>query len=178
MAGISSHPQANLAITWFVGVSKFRGGSSATATPNGTTTAASAAASTRATGGSVVAGSARPVGTAGAGVITPSGVAGIPNGQATLPAGTSTGGTPAAGTGSSPSLPIRRFTVSAGGSGANMRTNPDTKSNPPIATIQDGTEVQVVDGPQTGADGIPWYKVSAGDKTGWIRSDFLKPVTP
>ncbi len=59
-----------------------------------------------------------------------------------------------------------------------MRKDPDTKSNPPIATIPDGTEVQVVDGPQTGADNIPWYKVSSGDKTGWIRSDFLKPVTP
>ncbi len=179
-----------LAIGWFVGANKLRGGnSSATATPNSTTVAASAAASTRTAGGSaVVGGSVRPgttaVGTTGAGVITPSGVAGIaPNGQATLPAGTARAGTPGANTGTTagsgqPGLPVRRFTVSAGGSGANMRTNPDTKSNPPIATIPDGTEVQVVDGPQNGADGIPWYKVSAGDKTGWIRSDFLKPVTP
>ncbi|GEM_PF-1000544 len=172
---------ALLAGVWFIGTGKLRGGSSdATATPNSTSAVGSAAASTRTGGTPAAGGSVRPGGTVGPGVITSSGVAPIT--QATLPAGTPGTGTPAANTGttsgSSPTLPIRRFKVSAGGSGANMRKDPDIKSNPPIATIPDGTEVQVVDGPQNDTDNIPWYKVSAGDKTGWIRSDFLKPVTP
>ena len=175
---------ALLAGAWFIGTGKLRGGSSsATATPNGTTTAASAAASTRTVGGSVVAGSTRPIGTAGAGVITPSGVAGISNGQATLPAGSARAGTPAANTGTTagsgqPTLPIQRFKVAnTGGTGVNLRDKPDTKTGKIITNVPEGTEVQAT-GPAVDGEGGPWYPVQVGNFTGFIRNDFLVAVTP
>ena len=173
---------ALLAGAWFIGTGKLRGGSSnATATPNSTTTAASAAASTRTAGGSVVAGSPQAVGTAGAGVITPSGVAGIA--QATLPAGSARAGTPGANTGTTagsgqPSLPIQRFKVAnTGGTGVNLRDKPDTKTGKIITNVPEGTEVQATGRAQDG-EGGPWYPVQVGNFTGFIRSDFLVPVTP
>ena len=81
----------------------------------------------------------------GAGVITPSGVAGIT--QATLPAGTVRTGTPAASTGGTPAagqgtLPIMRFTITnTGGAGVNMRDKPDVAGKL-VQTVPEGTEVQ------------------------------------
>jgi hypothetical protein len=172
---------ALLAGAWFIGTGKLRGGSGATATPNSTTAAASAAASTRTSGGSAVAGSARPIGTGGAGVITPSGVAGIT--QATLPAGTGRAGTPGANTGTTtnsgqPSLPIQRFKVAnTGGTGVNLRDKPDTKTGKIITNVPEGTEVQAT-GPAVDGEGGPWYPVQVGNFTGFIRNDFLVAVTP
>jgi len=181
---------ALLAGAWFIGTGKLRGGSSgATATPNSTTTAASAAASTRTAGGSVVAGgSVRPgtaaVGTAGAGVITPSGVAGIPSSsQATLPAGTGRAGTPGANTGTTagsgqPGLPIQRFKVAnTGGTGVNLRDQASTKTGKVITNVPEGTEVQAT-GPSIDGEGGPWTPVQSGNYKGFIRNDFLVAVTP
>lgn len=171
-----------LAITWFVGTGKLRGGSSATSTPNSTTTAASAA-SGRTVGTPAPGGSARsgigPVGTAGAGVITPSGVAGIT--QATLPAGTSLTGTPGANTGttagaSQPALPVKRFKVAnTGGTGVNLRDKPSTTTGKIITNVPEGTEVQAT-GPSVDGEGGPWTPVQVGNFTGFIRNDFLQAV--
>ncbi|MDQ6909033.1 MAG: SH3 domain-containing protein [Chloroflexota bacterium] len=178
---------ALLGLAWFVGTGKLRGGGSsdATATPNSTTTAASAVASTRSTGASVVTGSVRagtpPATTGPAGVITPSGVAGIPSGQATLPAGTQRAGTPGANTGitaggSSPTLPIQKFKVAnTGGTGVNLRDKPDTKAGKIVTNVPEGTEVQAT-GPAVDGEGGTWYPVQVGDKAGFIRNDFLVAV--
>ncbi len=179
-----------LLAAWFVGANKLRGGSSnATATPNSTTTAASAAASTRAIGESaVVGGSVRPgtgpAGTAGAGVITPSGVAGIaPGGQATLPAGSARAGTPGANTGTTagsgqPGLPIQRFKVAnTGGTGVNLRDQSSTKTGKVITNVPEGTEVQAT-GPSVDGEGGTWTPVQVGNFKGFIRNDFLVAVNP
>jgi len=176
---------ALLGIAWFVGVGKFRsGGSDATVTPAAsTTTAASAAVSTGAAS-SVITGSARPgtapAGTGAAGVITPGGVTGITT-QPTLPAGSPRPGTPAANTGpiasgSSPTLPIQKFKVAnTGGTGVNLRDKPDTKAGKIVTNVPEGTEVQAT-GPAVDGEGGPWYPVQVGDKSGFIRNDFLVAV--
>lgn len=173
---------ALLAGVWFIGTGKLRGGSDATATPgsSASTAAAGTTTGTRAAG-SVAAGSVRP-GTpaAGAGVITPSGVAGIP-GQATLPAGSARTGTPAASTGGTPgagqgTLPIQRFKITnTDGAGVNMRDKPDVGGKL-VQTVPEGTEVQATGPAVDGTSGGTWYPVQVGDKSGYIRSDFLKAV--
>ncbi len=177
-----------LGLAWFIGTGKLRGGSSdATATPNSTTTTASvasAAASTRTSAASVVTGSARPgtvPATTGSGVIVPNGTVGVPVNQATLPAKPPGVGTPAAGTGptaggASPILPIQKFKVAnTDGAGVNMRDKPDTKAGKVVTNVPEGTEVQAT-GPAVDGEGGPWYPVQVGDKSGFIRNDFLKAV--
>lgn len=165
---------------WFIGTGKLRGGSSdATVTPGaaGGTSASGTTTGTRPAG--TPAGTTRPgtptAGTTTTGVIVPGGTAAVGTGQATLPAGA---GTPAASTGGTkaPTLPVKRFKVAnTDGAGVNMRDKPDVAGKL-VATIAEGTEVQATEGPVDGTSGGTWYKVQAGDKTGYIRSDFLKPV--
>jgi len=77
-----------------------------------------------------------------------------------------------------PAMPVTmtKYKAKAGTGGVNMRAMPNTGATL-VATIPEGTEVvQSGAAPQTTADGT-WYQVTAGDKTGWIRSDLLDPVT-
>jgi hypothetical protein len=170
---------------WFIGTGKLRGGESATSTPGSSGGTAAAGSTTTGTRGaaSVASGTVRPgtpgAGT-GAGVITPSGVAGISS-QATLPAGTVRTGTPAASTGGTPgagqgTLPIKRFTITnTDGAGVNMRDKPDVAGKL-VQTVPEGTEVQATGPAVDGTSGGTWYPVQVGDKSGYIRSDFLKAV--
>lgn len=177
---------ALLAGAWFIGTGKLRGGSDATVTPASSagTAASSTTTGTRAASSVTAAGTSRagtPAASTGAGVITPSGVAGIPSGQATLPAGTRGAGTPAASTGSSPAagqgtLPIQRFKITnTDGAGVNMRDKPDVGGKL-VQTVPEGTEVQATGPAVDGTSGGTWYPVQVGDKSGYIRSDFLKAV--
>jgi len=102
-------------------------------------------------------------------------------GAGTLPIATAgTGPSPMTG----PVMPIAspsvvtmtKFKVAnTGGDGANMRASASTTAVK-VVTVPEGTEVQQIGEPQTAADGT-WYKVQFGDKQGWIRNDFLAPVT-
>lgn len=56
-----------------------------------------------------------------------------------------------------------------------MRDKPDVAGKL-IATIPEGTEVQAIGAPVEGTSGGTWYQVQVSDKTGYIRSDFLKAV--
>jgi hypothetical protein len=56
-----------------------------------------------------------------------------------------------------------------------MRDKPDVNGKL-VATIPEGTEVQALGNPVDGTSGGTWYQVQVGDKQGYIRSDFLKPV--
>ncbi len=178
---------ALLAGAWFIGTGKLRGGNDATATPGGSSTSAagSAPSGTRPAGTPGATGSARPgtpaAGTGTSGIIVPNGTAGLPaGGQATLPAGSPKPGTPVAGTGGTPggqpALPVKRFKVAnTDGVGANMRDKPDVAGKL-VQTVPEGTEV-LASGPAVdGTAGGTWYPVQVGDKSGFIRSDFLKSV--
>ena len=68
-------------------------------------------------------------------------------------------------------------TAQLGGTGANLRANPDTQSAV-LAFIPNGTGVQVALAPVTGADGKAWYKVIYESKTGYVRSDLLSQYVP
>ncbi|MGI8857596.1 MAG: SH3 domain-containing protein [Thermomicrobiales bacterium] len=171
---------------WFIGTGKLRGGDSATSTPGSSGSTAAAASITTGTraAGSVASGTrgaGTPAASTAAGVITPSGVAGIS--QATLPAGSRPPGTPAASTGGTPgaaqgTLPIKRFTITnTGGVGVNMRDKPDVGGKL-VQTVDEGTEVQATGPAVDGTSGGTWYPVQVGDKSGYIRSDFLKAVGP
>ena len=59
-----------------------------------------------------------------------------------------------------------------GGDGALLRQGPgyDAAS---LATLPEGTTVQVLDGPITAADGSIWYGVGIGGQTGYVVADYL-----
>ena len=44
-----------------------------------------------------------------------------------------------------------------------------------LASLPPGTQVLVLDGPTTDADGIDWYHVSAAGQTGWCAAQWLSP---
>lgn len=161
---------------WFIGLNRIRGGSSATGTPSGTN----------------VAGLTTPVGTGTrlAGTGPASAPSAVMNGTArsSLPPIVTAGtGTPGAGTAGAmgtprtgPTLPatvMKKYKVVSEG-GARMRAEPNVKpATAIVSVVANGTEVQETgDPPQTDDMGAIWYKVKAGDKTGWIRSDLLDAV--
>lgn len=47
-----------------------------------------------------------------------------------------------------------------------------------IAILPDGTTLQIVDGPITGGNGDPWFKVLAGGQEGWVDGIYLAPAAP
>lgn len=173
---------ALLAGAWIIGTGKLRGGSDATAIPStsaGGTSASSTLTGTRPAGTPVgtPAGTPRtgttPAGTGTSGIIVP-GPAGSGSGQATLPAaGSTVAGAPGS---SQPILPVKRFKIANTDVGVNLRDKPST-SGKIVANLPQGTEVQAT-GAAVDGEGGPWYPVQVGDKTGFIRNDFLTPVNP
>lgn len=173
-----------LAAAWFIGTGKLRGGGNdATATPASSTTAAGTGTSGTVRAGTPGAGSttsaSRPPGATGAAA------SGVPP-VITVPASTApilpVTGTPGASGSARPSTTAattgtgKRFKVAnTDGAGVNMRDKPDVNGKL-IATIPEGTEVQALGNPVDGTSGGTWYNVQVGDKQGYIRSDFLKPV--
>lgn len=70
----------------------------------------------------------------------------------------------------------RKFTVAnTDGDSVNLRDKPDGKSGKILTTVPEGTAVQVT-GPIINADGATWYPVQVGDKSGFMRADYLSPV--
>lgn len=63
-----------------------------------------------------------------------------------------------------------------GSLGLRLRNGPGL-SYETAGVFGEGTELQVIDGPQE-ADGIQWWKLKSGSgEIGWAAGDFLKPVT-
>ncbi len=62
--------------------------------------------------------------------------------------------------------------ISAGGDNASLRDDASTAANK-IGSIPDGTEVFIIDGPITGADGSTWYYAGVWDQTGYISASLL-----
>ncbi|MGI8854822.1 MAG: SH3 domain-containing protein [Thermomicrobiales bacterium] len=75
------------------------------------------------------------------------------------------------------SPPMRYQVTNTNGADLNVREQPTTESRP-LTRLTDGTEVQVT-GVGTSLDGnVTWYRVQVGDTTGYVRKEFLQPVTP
>ncbi len=97
--------------------------------------------------------------------------------QATITAG----GTLAASSGVgpvttvSPSVPYR--VVNTAGADLNVRELPAPDSTI-LTTLTAGMEVQVTGVGTSLDDGARWYRVQAGDTTGYVRQEFLQPAVP
>lgn len=65
--------------------------------------------------------------------------------------------------------------ISAGGGSVNVRADADTAAES-LGQIPDGTEVYILDGPYTGADGSLWYHAGVWDLTGYINASMLGSV--
>jgi uncharacterized protein YraI len=63
--------------------------------------------------------------------------------------------------------------VATDGQGANMRTEPSTRA-PVIATLREGTPVEVLGDPVT-AEGRPWRQIRAGGRDGWVVAVVVRP---
>lgn len=60
-----------------------------------------------------------------------------------------------------------------GGTGLNLRNRPTTQSRR-VATVREGTELTVVEGPETG-EGYEWWKLRTPDGTeGWGAGEWLE----
>jgi len=182
---------ALLGAIWFIGTGRINGRGGATGTPNAATISAGSgsgsgtagagtktASSLGTTAASITAGTPRPG-------VTPVAALGTPAAsQAPLPPIVVPGAAmPPPAVSSAPVMPapvmpvtMTKYKVKADTGGANMRATPSATAMK-IATIPEGTEVVQSGAPMTIADGTIWYQVSSGDKTGWIRSDLLDPVT-
>ncbi len=75
-----------------------------------------------------------------------------------------------------PPATVTKFvnTTQLGGTGANLRATPDTQSAV-LAFIPNGTSLQVVSTPVTGADGAPWYEVTYNGVQGYVSATLLSP---
>lgn len=56
-----------------------------------------------------------------------------------------------------------------------VRTSPGTDKDDVIATFEEGQTVHLLEGPQE-ANGYAWWRVEAGDKSGWAAATFLQPL--
>ena len=71
----------------------------------------------------------------------------------------------------------RKFKVAnTDGGTVNLRDKPDTRTGKIVTTLPEGTEVQASGGAVAG-EGGDWYPVQVGGKSGFIRADFLTPVS-
>jgi hypothetical protein len=71
---------------------------------------------------------------------------------------------------------LKRYKVAnTDGDGANLRDKADASSGL-VATLAEGTEVQATGAAVADTSGGSWYPVRAGERTGYIRSDFLSPL--
>jgi hypothetical protein len=61
--------------------------------------------------------------------------------------------------------------ANTGGTGANLRSLPTTDSDV-VTVLLDGTELEVIDGPDF-AQGFAWWYVSSDAETGWVVADYL-----
>jgi hypothetical protein len=75
------------------------------------------------------------------------------------------------------SPPTRYRVVNTNGAGLNVRQEPTSESRP-LTVVADGTEVQVTGVGTSPDDGATWYRVQVGNTTGYVRQEFLQPVTP
>ncbi len=76
-----------------------------------------------------------------------------------------------------PTPTTRKFTVAnTDGDSVNLRDKPDGKSGKILTTVPEGTAVQVT-GPTVIGDGGTWYPVQVGDKSGFMRAEYLAPVS-
>jgi hypothetical protein len=64
-----------------------------------------------------------------------------------------------------------------GGLGVTLRAEPGL-SAPALAFIQDGEEVQVLDGPELVEAALWWQIRTSSGKEGWILGDYLATATP
>jgi len=62
------------------------------------------------------------------------------------------------------------------GEGANLRDKPDMKTGKIITIVVEGTDVQVT-GPAVSADGGSWFLVQVTGKSGFMRAEYLSPVS-
>lgn len=68
-------------------------------------------------------------------------------------------------------VPGKAVVYNTGGVGLNLRSGPGTGYGV-LVTMPEGTEVNVVAGPQNS-----FYKIQHGGKTGWSHGNYLKPVS-
>jgi hypothetical protein len=68
----------------------------------------------------------------------------------------------------SPSPVAGYVIVATDGAGANLRTGPSMTA-PIIATLAEGTPVEVYEGPVS-AEGRSWQKIRSGNREGWVVS--------
>lgn len=71
---------------------------------------------------------------------------------------------------------VEVFDVGAGG--LNVRPGAGVSFGPPVFTANEGTQFEIIDGPQE-ADGFTWWRVleiDGQDRQGWAAGDFLRVV--
>lgn len=74
------------------------------------------------------------------------------------------------------SPPGRYRVTNTNGAGVNVREGPSMESRM-LDMLPADAEVQVT-GVVSGDDGATWYRVQAGETTGYVRQEFLQPVAP
>ncbi|MCA1724211.1 MAG: IPT/TIG domain-containing protein, partial [Thermomicrobia bacterium] len=78
---------------------------------------------------------------------------------------------------STPVPSTRKFTVAnTDGDSANVRDKPDIRTGKIVTSVTEGTEV-LVTGPVVTSGGNTWYPVQIGGTSGFMRADYLAPVT-
>jgi len=78
---------------------------------------------------------------------------------------------------STPVPSTRKFTVAnTDGDSVNVRDKPDISTGKIVTSVTEGTKV-LVTGPAVTSGGNTWYPVQIGDTSGFMRADYLAPVT-
>jgi hypothetical protein len=65
----------------------------------------------------------------------------------------------------------------AGTPGLNLRPGPSTAERQ-IAVLAEGTKLNILEGPTTGNNGDPWYRVAWNGSWGWVDGIYLVPTDP
>lgn len=65
----------------------------------------------------------------------------------------------------------------AGTPGLNLRPSPSTVEKQ-LAVLAEGTKLNLLEGPTTGNNGDPWYRVAWNNSWGWVDGIYLVPTDP
>jgi cell wall-associated NlpC family hydrolase len=65
----------------------------------------------------------------------------------------------------------------AGTPGLNLRPGPSTAERQ-LAVLAEGTKLNILEGPTTGNNGDPWYRVAWNNSWGWVDGIYLVPTDP
>lgn len=58
--------------------------------------------------------------------------------------------------------------------GLKLRAAP-SPAEPLLAVLPEGTALRILEGPTTGGNGNPWYRVAWGEGWGWVDGSYLRP---